>query len=374
MPGSIYAAIPPRKQIHFLLALPCAAQQYKIAVAGMRHGHVRLNLGAMLKGEPVKTVGVAEAVAEQRDWARNSAPAGYTYGKKEPYVAGESLIFTDWRKMIDQTRPDIVWAFTPANEHVDVVRYCAQRGIHVMVEKPLAASYAQAREIRTLARKHNILVMANYGSTWSAGQYAVKAAVDAGEIGPVWRLRALTGNAGIGDPRKSAYGWMAGPEKGGGAMVDFGCYSVLWSLWLKGRPESVYATMNHLKSDLYPKVDDNATLILNYKDGVAILQAAWNMPPAPRGGNEIHGRKGSIVGTTIRKAGGQAAGDPIKVDPLPPERAAPLDYIVNRIRAKQPLDGPSALDLNAAVNEVLDAARISAKTGRSVKLPLRSGY
>lgn len=357
----------------FLLALPCAAQQYKIAVAGMRHGHVWLNLGAMLKGDPVKLVGAAEAVAEQRDWARNSAPVGYTYGKKGPYVADESLIFTDWRKMIDQTKPDIVWAFTPTNEHVDVVRYCAPRGIHVLVEKPLAASYAQAREIQTLARKHNILVMANYGSTWSAGQYAVKAAVDAGEIGPVWRLRALTGNAGIGDPQKSTYGWMADPEKGGGAMVDFGCYSVLWSLWLKGRPESVYATVNHLKPDLYPKVDDNATIILNYKDGVAILEATWNMPPAPRGGNEIYGRKGSIVGTTIRKAGGQAAGDPIKADPLPPERAAPLDYIVNRIRTKQPLDGPSALDLNVAVNEVLDAAKISVKTGRAVRLPLRSG-
>ncbi|MBI4873393.1 MAG: Gfo/Idh/MocA family oxidoreductase [Acidobacteria bacterium] len=354
-------------------ALGCAAQPYKIAIAGMRHGHVWLNLGAMLKGDPVKLVGAAEAAPEQREWARNSAPAGYTYGKKGPNISDESLIFTDWRKMIDQTKPDIVWAFTPTDEHIDVVRYCAPRGIHVMVEKPLAATYAQAREIQALARKHNILVMANYGSTWSAGQYAVKAAVDAGEIGPVWRLRALTGSAGIGDPKKSTYGWMAEPEKGGGAMVDFGCYSVLWSLWLKGRPESVYAAANHLKADQYPKVDDHATMILNYKDGVAILEATWNMPPAPRGGNEIFGRKGSIVGNTIRKAGTPAAGDPIKADPLPPERAAPLDYMVSRIRTKQPLDGPSALDLNVAVMEVLEAARTSVKTGRAVKLPLRGG-
>ena len=359
--------------ILFLLTLPCAAQQYKIAIAGMRHGHVWLNLGAMLKGDPVKLVGAAEAAPEQREWARNSAPAGYTYGKKGPNISDESLIFTDWRKMIDQTKPDIVWAFTPTDEHVDVVRYCAPRGIHVMMEKPLAASYKQALEIQALARKHNILVMTNFGSTWSAAQYAVKAAVDSGQIGPVYRLRALTGGGGIGDPKKTTYGWMAEPEKGGGAMVDFGCYSVLWSLWLKGRPESVYASVNHLKADLYPKVDDNATMILNYKDAVAILEATWDLPPAPRTPSEIFGLKGSIVGNMIRRPGAPQAGEAIKVDPLPPERAAPIDYIVSRIRSKQPLDGPSALDINVAVIEVLEAAKTSVKTGRSVKLPLRPG-
>jgi len=87
--------------------------------------------------------------------------------------------------MIDQTKPDIVWAFTPTNGHVDVVRYCAPRGIHVIMEKPLAATLAEAREIQSLARKHNILVLTNLGSTWQASQYAAKTAVDAGAIGPV---------------------------------------------------------------------------------------------------------------------------------------------------------------------------------------------
>src|SRR5512138_1863124 len=120
-----------------LPALLSAAQPYRIAIAGMKHGHVWLNLGAMQKGDPVTLVGAAEEASEQREWARNSAPVGYTYGKKGPNITDESLIFTDWKKMIDQTKPDIVWAFTPTDEHIDVVRYCAPRGIHVMVEKPL---------------------------------------------------------------------------------------------------------------------------------------------------------------------------------------------------------------------------------------------
>jgi hypothetical protein len=63
-------------------------------------------------------------------------------------------------------------------------------------------------------------------------------------------------------------------------------------------------------------------------------------------------------------------GDPLPVTPLPPERSEPIAYIVDRIRHKQPLDGPSALDLNVNVQEVLEAAKMSIKTGKAVPLPL----
>src|SRR5262245_8767898 len=107
-----------------LCSLPIAAQEYKIAVVSMLHSHVWSHLGTMLKGDSVKFVGISETLpeliarAKRADTARPAIP--------------ESLIFSDWKKMIDQTKPDFVWAFTPTNEHVDVVRYCAPRGIHVM--------------------------------------------------------------------------------------------------------------------------------------------------------------------------------------------------------------------------------------------------
>ena len=169
-------------------------------------------------------------------------------------------------------------------------------------------------------------------------------------------------------------------QNGGGAMMDFGCYMVLWSLGMKGMPESVYATAQHMKPETFPKVEDNAVIILNYKDGVAILEASWDLPPAQRLGSEIYGLKGSIVGNTIRKMGapgggsggrGQQGGDPLAVTPLPPERSEPIAYMVDRIRTKQPVDGPSALDLNVKVQEVLEAAKMSVQSGRAVPLPLK---
>jgi predicted dehydrogenase len=299
----------------------------------------------------------------------------------------EELIFSDYKKMIDQTKPDIVWAFTETNRHLEVVEYCAPRGIHVIVEKPLAATYQEALAIQALARKHKINVLTNYGSTWQPANYAVKAALDAGVIGPVYRLRAVQGHNGPGDPKTSSFAaWLADPVKnGGGALMDFGCYIVNWSLWLKGRPESVYATANHLKPEVYPNVEDNATMLLNYKDGVAILEASWDLPPRPPSGSEIFGRTGSMLmagrRVEVRKAGPRPAGssssrgtqepEELKIDQLPPERAEPIAYMVDRIRMKQPLEGMSGLDQNVAVNEILEAAKLSIKTGRAVTLPLK---
>ena len=81
----------------------------------------------------------------------------------------------------------------------------APKGIHVIMEKPLAATLKEALEIQALARKHNILVLTNYGSTWQATQYAARAAIDAGAIGPVWRLHGVQGHNGPGDPKTSFF-------------------------------------------------------------------------------------------------------------------------------------------------------------------------
>jgi predicted dehydrogenase len=366
--------------IFCLFAAAAGAQEYKIAVVSMLHAHVWLHLGTMLKGDKVKLVGVSETLPDLIARATREDVIPQTQNVKRPGVP-ESMIFADWKKMIDETKPDIVWAFTPTNGHVDVVRYCAPKGIHVIVEKPLAATLKEALEIQALARKYKINVLTNYGSTWQGAQYAIRAAIDAGEIGPVWRLHAVTGHNGPGDPKKSSFAaWLADPvQNGGGVLMDFGCYMVLWSLGLKGMPVNVYATTQHMKPEMFPKVEDNAVLVLNYKDGVAILEASWDLPPAQRTGNEIYGMKGSIVGNTIRRMGaqggggarGQQGGDPIQVTPLPPERAEPIAYMVDRIRNKQPLEGPSALDLNVAVQEVLEAAKMSVKTGKPVALPLK---
>lgn len=352
------------KKIAILLlcpALPLAAQDYKIAVVGLGHAHVWGHLERVLKGGIARLVGVAES---------------------EPSLAGEArkrgvpdkLIYADYRKMLDETRPDFVWAFNETYRHAEVVETCAPRKIHVMVEKPLAATFQEALAIQRAARKHGIHVMTNYGSTWQPGYYAAKAAGEAGSVGAVWRVRGVTGHGGPGDPRTSYFvSWLADPVKnGGGALVDFGCYNAVFALWIKGKPESVYASANHLQPELFPKVEDNATMILNYRDGAAIFEQSWDLPPRAPGGFEIYGRTGSltILGNRVELRRGRTP-EEVKVAPLPAERAEPIAYMANVLRTRGQVDGMSALDINVDVMEVLEAAKASIKTGRAVRLPLK---
>ncbi len=351
--------------MRILLALCCAwaaaAAPLKVAVAGMSHSHAGSHIQEMLKSGAVTLVGVADELPEFTARARKLG-------------VPEALIFTDYRVMIERAKPDFVWAFTETNRHAEVVEYCAPRKVHVMVEKPLAATFAEAQAISRAARKYGIQVFTNYGTAWQASYYTAKAALDDGKVGAAYRLRMAIGHMGPGDPRKSTFAaWLADPIKnGGGALMDFGCYGVMLSVWLKGRPASVYATANHLRPEEFPKVEDNATIILNYPDGVSILEGSWNLPARPESGFEIFGRTGSLNvmgGRAELRVNGTKDVANLTVQPLTAPRTSPLEYMAECIRAGMAPKGMVALDLNVAVNEVLDAAKESIRSGRAVKLP-----
>ena len=88
------------------LALPAAAQEYKIAVVSMLHAHVWLHLGTMLKGDKVKLVGVSETLPDLIARATREDVIPQTQNVTRPGVP-QSLIFSDWKKMI--TAFDLNW-------------------------------------------------------------------------------------------------------------------------------------------------------------------------------------------------------------------------------------------------------------------------
>ena len=113
------------------LALPLGAQEYKMAVIGLVHSHVWGHLPAIAKSHDVKLVGIAETIPEL------VAEAKKITGPDVP-------VYADYKKMLDEAKPDLVWSFVPNNQHLDIVKACAPRGIHVIFEKPLAATHKEA--------------------------------------------------------------------------------------------------------------------------------------------------------------------------------------------------------------------------------------
>ena len=345
-----------------LLALtPAFAQQPpKIAIIGLVHAHVWGHLRQILKDNKVQLVGIAEP-----------NPALVAEAKK--MGAADSLFYSDYRKMLSDKKPDIVWAFVENNRHLEIAQACAPLGIQLIFEKPLAATHKQAVAIRDLARKYNIRVMTNYQMAWWPANYAAKSQVDSGQIGKVWRLRGIVGHGGPGSngPRNQYFfAWLTDPVKNGaGALMDFGCYNALWSLWYLGRPTSVYATAIHLRPQEFPKVEDNADIVLNYPKAVGIFEASWDLPRSYQD-LEVFSHEGSVYmkngHVEVRKGRGETS--EVKLDPLPEDQSSPVNYMISRWRAKQPIEGLTAIDINVQVLEIIEAAKESVKTGRAVRL------
>ncbi len=345
-------------------------QQYKIAIIGLVHSHVWGHLGKVAKGQtPAKLVGIAEPHKDLQEEAQK--------------VTGPSVPFyTDYKEMLDKEKPDIVWAFVENNRHLEIVQACAPRKIQVMFEKPLASTFKDALAIRSLADKDGIRIMTNYQMAWWPANYAAKAQVDSGKLGAAWRLHGIVGHGGPSGPgwdsvrNKYFREWLTDPVgNGAGALMDFGCYNALWSLWYFGKPETVYAQANHLQPELYPKVEDNADLVLHYKNGVGIFEGSWDLPRSYQD-LEVLGRTGSVY-MTERKVSVRARGmrepQDVTLEPLPADRAEPVAYMVSCIRDNKPLEGLVALPINVDVVEIIEAAKQSIATGRAVPLPLAKG-
>ncbi|MDQ6676000.1 MAG: Gfo/Idh/MocA family oxidoreductase [Acidobacteriota bacterium] len=340
-------------------ALPAAAQEYKMAVIGLVHAHVWGHLQKIVNSKEVKLVGVAD-------------PNPILTAEAKKLGVTDDLIASDYRKMLDERKPDLVWAFVENNRHLEIVQACAPKKINVIFEKPLAATHAQALEIQKLANQYGIKVMSNYQMAWWPANYTAKKLADSGDLGQVWRLHGVVGHGGPGSqgPRNEFFfAWLTDPVKNGaGALMDFGCYNALWSLWYMGRPETVYAHVNHLRPETFPKVEDNSDMVLGYKNGVGMFEGSWDLPKSYQD-LEVFGLKKSVYmqnGKVTEKAGREVKEIPI--EPLAPEDADPVSYMVSRMRSGKAIEGMTALDINVQVLEIIDAAKESIATGTAVKL------
>ena len=351
----------------FLLAvlavLPLQAQDYKIAVVGLVHSHVWGHLHTMIQGKSAKLVGVAE-------------PNQELTAEAERMGVAHDLIYSDYNKMLNEKKPDLVWAFVENDRHLEIAKVCAERHINIIFEKPLAATYEQAKQIKALAEKYQVLVMTNYQMAWWSANYVAKAAADRGDIGKVWRLHGIVGHSGPGSEgvrNKYFFAWLTDPEKnGGGALMDFGCYNALWSLWYLGKPNTVYATVNHLRPERFPKVEDNADLVLAYDKGVGLFEGSWDLPRSYQDldvfGWGEDGKRASLH--MNQRSVEMRKGKDVKeldIAPLSQDESEPIAYMVSRMKAKKPIEGLTAVDINVDVIHIIDLAKESVKTGKPVK-------
>jgi predicted dehydrogenase len=343
-----------------------AGAKTRLAVVGLDHDHV-WSLLKDVAGEPsAELIAIAEVDPALVSRAQKTVPASVKF-------------YSDYVAMLDEAKPEAVIVTTSNDRHLEILRQCAKRHIHYSTEKPMATSAKDAREMERLAREANIKLMVNYWNAWVAPSHDLFHRVRAGEVGPIQRIIVQYGHRGpkeIGVSPQFA-GWLYDPAKnGGGAIMDFGCYGAELSLWLKGRPSRVYATTRKMKVEQNNKVDDDATIVLDYPDATAIIEASWDWP-YNKDTAEVFGPKGSLLArhTTLQHRSADAHGpnvapdgENVTLDPLPKETSNPIAYFVDCIRNNKPIEDPVSAQLNVQVMEILDAARESARTGKPQEL------
>jgi predicted dehydrogenase len=351
-------------------ALPSQTSQLqpgplRVAIVGLEHGHVEGFLSALPKHSDVVLVGIADSDPDLFAKYRNK------------YSLADTLFYRSEANMIEKTHPQAVLVYTSIGEHRHAIEIAAQYGLTVMVEKPLTISLDDALAIRRTARHYKIHVLVNYETTWYASNKAAYDEVAQGRLGAIRRVVVHDGHQGpkeIGVPPEFL-SWLTDPaQNGAGALYDFGCYGVDLMTWLMHgeTPLTVTAVLNHDKPETYPRVDDDATIVLTYPHAQAVIQASWNWPFG-RKDMEVYGATGyaiTVASDHVRTRYEHDSEERLtEASPLSAPNNNSLSYLAAVVRGQlEPKGDLTALDTNIVVMQILDAARESARTGKTIQL------
>jgi predicted dehydrogenase len=347
----------------------CASAQsesapLRLAIAGLEHGHVSGFLRNATVRTDVQIVGIFDNDAKLRE----------TYAKT--YSLPPEIMYSGLDRMLERAKPEAVATFTSTYDHATVVEMCARRQIPVMMEKPLATTVAQAKAIQKSAQAGRIAVMVNYETTWYPSHGEIwKVFKEQNAAGEIRKMVAMDGHQGPKEIRVQPefLAWLTDPVKNGaGALFDFGCYGANLMTWMmdNARPASVTAIAATNKPAIYARVDDEATILVQYPKAQGIIQASWNWPFS-RKDFEVYGEKAYAIATGgegLRVRVGDQREETRKPAPLPPAEHDSITYLIGVARGRFKPTGLNSLENNVIVIEILEAARESIRTGTRVRL------
>ena len=336
----------------------------KIGVIGLVHDHVHWILGRKKYGD-IELVGIVEPNRQLAQ--RYSDQYGYSM----------DMVFNTMEEMAQATQPEAVMAFNSIYDHLGVVEFFAPRKIPIMVEKPLAVNLDHATKMIALAKEHKVPLMTNYETSWYGSNYKAYDLIHKEKkIGDIRKIVFNTGHPGpieIGCS-KEFVSWLTDPvQNGAGSLTDFGCYGANLATWLmEGEtPTTVSCITQRIKPDLYPKVEDDATIILTYPKTQVTIQASWNWSHN-RKDMSVYGKSGYVICENKEdmqfleneKEGPKT----LKAAPLPNGIHDPFAFFTKVVKEQHKIKAfdLSSLENNLIVMQILEAAKHASNTGKTV--------
>jgi predicted dehydrogenase len=236
---------------------------HRIITLGLHHDHVWSNLEELAATGRAELAGAADADGELLAKYRDRFP-------------GETTESYD--KLLSRDGLTAAYIFGSNQLSEDLTVKACERGLHCLVEKPMAATLAGAERMLAAAKSNGVRLMINWPFTWWPQLRHGIVMAHAGELGQVWQVRYRAAHQGpveLGCSRQFCE-WLYDAElNGAGALMDYCCYGAVLADVVLGKPESVSGLRVNtgLKPDL--SLEDNAILILKYPHALATTEASW---------------------------------------------------------------------------------------------------
>jgi predicted dehydrogenase len=334
---------------------------YRIGIAGMTHGHIGAHLREWQRLENATLVGYAETDPELR-------------AKYAERLSGAAA-YDSIEQLFDEARPDVISVCNETINHVTVVEAAAARGIHCIMEKPMAISLQQAQRMVVAATKSGIQVIVNWPTHWGS-QNMLKSLrlIQDGAIGRLYEVRHRGGSTKPTAREADAFfRWLYQPAiNGAGAYADYCGYGIDMALSALGIPSSVWAiTGRYVREDLMG--DDNARMILQYPRALAMVEATWTQVGVPHGATAFYGDRGTLE---LRPEGIWHAnlenqrGAILDKVPALDYGASAMEYMLRQLDRGESVADIFSVRRGRDTAEVFEAGLLSARSGQIVALPL----
>lgn len=300
-------------------------------------------------------------------------------------------VFSDYRKCLEATRPDLVILCPAASRHGEWVRKIAPFGVHIMVEKPFAASLAEADTmVRAMTADRQLMI--NWPLQWVASHRKAHEMVQRGTIGDVLNVWHFGGNRGplwhgadkdektpAQVAREKPESWFYKRAHGGGSLLDYLGYGTTLGTWYQGgrRPLEVTAVVDEPPG---LEVDEHSIVVARYAHGLSRFETRWGTftdpwthQPQPKCGFVLKGTDGTIscydYEPTIRvQTRARPEGYAVPVDPVQSPNRNPIENVIHHLETDAPLIGPLRLDISRIGQQIVDTAFRSAQEKRTLEL------
>jgi len=204
-------------------------------------------------------------------------------------------IYNDFNKLLDKEELDGVLVCTPPQLHHPIIMLCAEKGIHVFVEKPFTTEYEKARELSQLFQEKGLVNQVGYVNRYNDVFSKARSFIESGLIGEVVRFKSEMFSRTVVEAEKGS-NWRSKRDSGGGVVFEMASHAIDLINYIIGKPDKITgSSMNNIFS---LEIEDAVSSNFIYKNGISgTLYVNWSDESYRKPTNkiEIFGKEGKLL-------------------------------------------------------------------------------